>query len=121
MSARRLLRIVLCALVCHAAAASTADDPCAGFKWDLGRERELFASSPEALTAGTQAKAAPTLRPDRLYELMLVPQQQVSFAAPPGKTAPAQDSYAGLPGFVVPAAGDYRVSVDQPAWVDAVR
>jgi len=58
-----------------------ADDPCAGFKWDITQERALFAGPATSVTIGKTAPGAPALQPDRLYRLQLTPQDQVTFAA----------------------------------------
>jgi hypothetical protein len=96
-----------------------ADDPCAAFTWDVGRERALFASEPEILAAGT-AVASPSLAPDRLYQLRLSDQPEVAFAVPPGKSRPTDGAYAGLANVTVDVAGVYRISLDQPSWLDVV-
>src|SRR5689334_5466483 len=53
-----------------------ADDPCAGFTWDVAHERALFASAAQTLNAGRDAATAPAIETDRLYELTLAPNEQ---------------------------------------------
>jgi hypothetical protein len=101
------------------AAPSPADD-CVDFKWDVASERALFAGPATALTAGADAKTAPAMQLQHLYELKLLPQEQVSFATTPGKKSPRGASYAGLATFKIPAPGSYRVSIDMPFWIDVV-
>ena len=101
---------------CSAAAA--AEDPCAGFKWDVSRERALFASSAQEQPAGKDGASAPAVIPDRLYRLRLLPRGQVAFAVPPGRNTPAADTYAGLAALQIPASGSYRISIDLPIWID---
>jgi hypothetical protein len=96
-------------------------DECVDFKWDVAQERALFAATATPMTAGADAKSAPVMQLQHLYELKLLPQEQVSFAATPGKKSPRSDSYAGLVTFKIPAAGSYRVSIDMPFWIDVVR
>jgi hypothetical protein len=101
------------------AAPSVADD-CVDFKWDVAQERALFAGSATALAAGADSKSAPVMQLKQLYELQLLPQEQVKFAVTPGTKSPRSDSYAGLVAFKIPAAGSYRVSIDMPFWIDVV-
>jgi hypothetical protein len=101
-------------------AAFAADDPCAGFRWDIGHERALFAAAAETAVAGKDTASAPLLVPDRLYELQLTPQDQVKFAAPPGKKMLADGASAGLARLHLATAGEYRISLDQAFWIDAV-
>jgi hypothetical protein len=98
-----------------------AAEPCTGFKWDVTREQMLFAGRGTALTAGKVASAAPGIGTDKLYELELAPQADVSFAAVPGKKQPSSNgAFAGLVALRLPAPGNYRVSVDLGLWLDVV-
>ena len=65
-----------------------ADDACTGFKWDVSQERALFGSSALAQPAGKDVASATNLVPNRLYQLQLAPQSQVTFLVPPGKRLP---------------------------------
>ncbi len=107
-------------LLSIAAVPAHADDPCAGFKWDVSKERALFAASaqPQAQAAGKDGTGTPVLVPDRLYVLRLAPQDQVSFSVPPGKASRGEGSFAGLVELKIPAAGTYRIAVDLPLWID---
>jgi hypothetical protein len=98
---------------------SPAQD-CVDFKWDVAQERALFAGSATAVAAGADAKTAPAVQLQHLYELKLLPQGQVTFSATPGKN-PREGSYAGMVAFKIPTAGSYRVSIDLPFWIDVVR
>jgi hypothetical protein len=113
----RPLRLVLL-LLSVGAQALAGDDPCAAFKWDVSRERALFASAPAPTAAGKNGPSAPRLAPNRLYELQLLPASQVSFPVPPGRTSPAEGTYAGVFALSVPASGSYRVALDLPLWID---
>jgi hypothetical protein len=97
-----------------------ADDPCAAFSWDVRHERDLFSKQPVDLASGKALTDAPALTPDRLYELELRAQPEVSFSAPPSRTWPQEATYAGLARLTVETAGVYRLALDQPAWVDVV-
>jgi hypothetical protein len=97
-----------------------ADDPCAAFSWDVRHERDLFSKQPVDIASGRAFADAPALTPDRLYELELRAQPEVTFAAPPSRTWSEEATYAGLARLTVDTAGIYRFALDQPAWVDVV-
>jgi hypothetical protein len=103
-----------------AAVPAPADDACLDFKWDVGKERALFAGPPAELTAGKDSTSAPALAVGRLYALRLAAQDQVAFAAVPGKKAPVAGAYAGLATLKIQAAGSYRIAIDLPLWIDVV-
>lgn len=105
----------------RAAAHRAGPNPgCARFRWDIARERALFATPGEHAVAGRNAASAPLMRPDRLYVLSLSPQQDVHFVRLPEKRGLSDGAYAGLMRLRVPAAGLYRVSLDRPFWIDVV-
>lgn len=95
-----------------------ADDPCAGFTWNVAHERALFASAAQALNAGRDAATAPAIETDRLYELTLAPNEQVRLPAPNQKAHGAGTGSAGLVRLQVTKAGSYRISVGSQMWVD---
>jgi hypothetical protein len=103
-----------------AAGAAHADDPCAGFKWNVTRERALFAGQPQALTASQGAASAPELSPERLYDISLWPQAGLALRVPAGSKSRFEGASAGFARLSVPAAGRYRVSLGQPGWIDLV-
>ena len=103
-----------------ATVAAAADDPCAGFKWNVTAERALFAKPPEAVAAGKEAGAAPSVTVAKLYELSLAPQEGVKFPVTPGKRGLPDGAFAGLVHFKVPSTGSYRVSLDHAFWIDVV-
>jgi hypothetical protein len=97
-----------------------ADDPCAGFAWDVRHERALFATEPQILTGGQTAGTLPTLVAERLYQVELSAQSEVKFSAPPERKRGDGAAYAGLVRLTVEAAGAYRISLDQPLWIDVI-
>ena len=97
-----------------------ADDPCAAFTWDVRHERTLFGERPRPLTAGSTLAAAPAAVTDQLYALKLTGQAEVTFPKAPGKSPRNEAAYAGLLRLTVGAAGVYRISLDQPVWVDVI-
>jgi len=111
----------LLALVLEGAALPVlADDACVDFKWDVSKERALFAEAPAALTAGKDPRSAPVVVPNRLYRLKLMIQDTVAFSVTPAKNTPGAPAYAGLATLRTPLAGNYRVAVDLPLWIDVV-
>lgn len=119
---RQALLSVLAALLALPCATTRAhaDDPCAAFSWDVHHERELFSKEPVDLATGKAVADAPALTADRLYELELRAQPEVSFVAPPSRIWPAEATYAGLARLTVETAGVYRIALDQAAWIDVV-
>jgi hypothetical protein len=115
-----LLVLMALALSGPARPALTADDPCDGFSWRVGHERQLFGGAPASMAAGDSGKSAPRLVSDKLYELRLTAQDKVQFAAPPAKQPRVDAPLAGLARLHLNRAGLYRISLDQPFWVDAV-
>ncbi|MEP6547329.1 MAG: hypothetical protein ABJD53_07660 [Gammaproteobacteria bacterium] len=96
------------------------DDGCIDFKWDVSKERALFAGTPSAIKAGMDAKSAPVIVPNRLYKLRLAAPAQVTFALSPLKKKAAEGAFAGLARLKISAAGSYRVAIDVPVWIDVV-
>jgi hypothetical protein len=123
-SGRRLLRgiyyLLVLATALAAAASASADESCVDFKWDVSQERALFGASATPLAAGADAKSAPVLLVNHLYELQLAKQEQVNFAVAPGTKSPRAAAFAGLVSFKIPASGSYRVAIDMPFWIDIV-
>lgn len=118
--ARHCLPSCLVLALALAAASALAQDPCAKFSWDIAHEHALFATPAESLAAGHDVKSAPLLASDRLYELQLGAQSQISMALPSGKNTITKGAFAGLARLRLTQPGTYRVSMDQPAWIDVV-
>src|SRR5579862_2110400 len=91
-----------------------ADQGCLDFKWDVSKERALFAGPAQSVTAGKDPASAPAVVTSRLVKLTLTPQDQVTFAAAPGKKAPGTGAFAGLIALKIPAPGSFRIALDQP-------
>jgi len=122
MRCRASPRLFLSLVVALALAPSVAraDDACAAFTWDVAHERALFAEEPQPTSAARSPTAAPPLAPERLYQLQLSEQSQVTFAAPPGAKPRGESTYAGLARLTVDASGVYRIALSDAVWVDAV-
>lgn len=115
---RRGLCIALVAACGLAAAPAFSADTCDGFTWQVTQERAIFSGTPQSLPAGKEAAAAPQLEPGHLYELELLPQTDVTFAATSTKKMLTDGAHAGLALIDIPAAGRYRVSLDSETWID---
>jgi len=106
-------------LLAALAPAARAQDACMDFKWDVSKERALFAGPPTVMQAGTDVKSAPIVLPNHLYQLALAAQKSVDFQVRQGKKSD-DDAHAGLAILRISAEGSYRVSVDLPVWIDVV-
>lgn len=120
LPARHRILSILLALLAGAALPALADNDCVDFKWDVSKERALFAQAPGVLTAGKDPKSAPSIVPNRLYKLRLAVQDRVVFSAAPGKNKTATPAFAGLATLRIAAPGSYRIAIDLPLWIDVV-
>lgn len=120
MSRSALGSILIATAWVAAAAPALADESCVDFKWDVSQERALFGGPATPLTAGEDAKSAPVMQLNHLYELKLPAQERVTFAAAPGKKSPREGSHGGLVTFKIFGSGSYRVAIDMPFWIDVV-
>jgi len=118
----QLVRLSLLALAAAGAVApaAAADDPCAGFSWNVAHERALFAGAARALASGRDAASAPSLEVERLYELTLAQHEEVQLPVADRRAHGAGTGFSGLVRLEIPAAGSYRVSVGSQMWVDLV-
>ncbi len=113
-------KMVVAVLLGLCSAAAHADDPCAAFKWNVAQERALFAGKAQALAAAKEANAAPALAVGRLYDISLLPQATLALRVPAGPKSRFDGAFAGFAQLNIAAAGSYRVSLDQPGWIDLV-
>ncbi len=113
--------LLLAIVLGGASVPALADDGCIDFKWDVSKERALFAETPAKVTAGKDPRSAPVIVPNCLYRLRLMAQDTVAFSVTnPAKKAASTPAYAGLATLKVPVAGSYRIAVDLPLWIDVV-
>ena len=110
--------LILAFVLGGAALPALAEDACVDFKWDVSKERALFAETPVKLTAGKDPRSAPAVVPNRLYLLRLMVQDTVAFSVNPAKKMSSTPAYAGLATLKAPVAGSYRIAVDLPLWID---
>jgi hypothetical protein len=99
---------------------SVAADPCARYKWDVTRERALFAAPASPITAAKDGRSPPRIATGRAYRVELAPAAQVVFPTSPGKASPPEGNYSGVLSFNAPVSGNYRVAVDLAMWIDVV-
>ena len=104
----------------YVCAATAADEPCMDFKWDVSKERALYAGAASPLTAGIDFKFSPVAFPDRLYEIKLNEQEKVAFSVPPGKQPQGEQMHAGVLYVRVAVPGIYRIASDASVWIDVV-
>ncbi len=119
LPARHRILSIFLALLAGTALPALADNDCVDFKWDVSKERALFAQAPGELTAGKDPKSAPVIVPNRLYKLRLAVQDQVVFSTAPGKNT-ATPAFAGLARLRIAEPGSYRIAIDLPLWIDVV-
>lgn len=119
-----LIRSVLLggATLCSTILCSTAHaaDACAKVSEALPRENVLMHDPPRPQAANPGPLVIAFLQPGTLYELDLLPQNKVIFAAKPEKAQPVGSATAGLMGIKVPKAGRYRVMIATSHWLDLV-
>jgi hypothetical protein len=111
--------LVSLALVGGIPAAAPAEEPCTPLKWDVARERALFAGAPKLITAAPDASAAPALAQDALYELALKPQDQLILPVAARK-GPTEGVFAGLARLHVTAPGTYRIALAASGWIEVI-
>ena len=118
MGNRGLLAIGALVQLLGSAALQAADAGGCQFAWDVSHEQALFNGAAQTVVAGRVVSAAPQLEPNRLYELALAPQEQVTFAVAPGKKMLSDGAYGGVAHVHITQAGTYRVSLSAPFWID---
>jgi hypothetical protein len=116
----RLFVLLLACMAPSADRLARADESCTALKWDVTRERALFAAAAKAATAGRDAASGPRLLPGQLYELALRPQHQITPAAPLGGKARKDAAFAGLALLKISTPGNYRVSLARSGWIDVI-
>ena len=114
------LVLILGLLAGRAAVSAPAGDGCLDFKWDVSKERVLFAATPTVLPAGKDSKSAPTIVPNRFYSLQLLARDQVIFSVSPPAKKSAVAGYAGIAALNISVPGVYRIAMDLPSWIDVV-
>jgi hypothetical protein len=76
-------------LLIAGAFAGAADDECGTFSWPVAHERQLFAETAKTVAGGPDADSAPAIKVNRAYDVILMPEDVVRFAAPRGPDSTA--------------------------------
>lgn len=116
---RRGVSLALLAGAVFAGGALAADDPCQPFKWDLSRERVLFAA-PATKPIDGNATPPAAFNPEQAVDIRLQPQANVKLPAPPAKPMLTDGAWAGFATFTVARPGRYRIALDAPFWIDVL-
>jgi len=93
---------------------------CGDYTADLHSEMKLMSAQLTSVTAGSGAADAPEIKPGVAYSVRLLPQQQVHFALPPGQNRGGAGRSAGVLSLSDLPAGSWRISTDNPVWLDLV-
>ncbi len=104
----------------QAVSAAPADDGCVDFKWDVSKERALFAGTPTALTSGKDARIGADRRTEPALQISTPGPGSGCLRCIAGQTSREQNVYGGLAVLKISTAGSYRISVDLPFWIDVV-
>lgn len=71
-----------------------------------------------AVTAGADSKAAARIEPNKAAEVKLLP--AITPVLAPEQARTPENAHAGLLKVRIPAAGNWRVAISNPAWLDVV-
>ncbi|HXW61680.1 MAG TPA: hypothetical protein VEJ45_03710 [Candidatus Acidoferrales bacterium] len=93
---------------------------CGDYTADLHSEMKLMSAQLTDVTSGSGAADAAQIRPGVAYSVRLLPQQQVHFALPPGQNRGGAGRSAGVLSLSDLPAGSWRISTDNPVWLDLV-
>lgn len=102
------------------AAHEPARDGCGALSRDVVHELSVMRSPAISMTAEAGNARRPRLALDEHYALNLIAQDQMRFAAKPGRATRAASPRGGAFQFEVPATGRYRISITSRHWVDVV-
>lgn len=116
---RRGVGATLLALAALTSNALAADDPCQAFKWDLSRERALFAA-PAAAPIDGNAMPPAAFVVDQAVDIRLRPQASLKLPVPSAKPMLTDGAWAGFATFTVPRPGLYRIALDSHLWIDVL-
>jgi len=111
-----------CLLLCGLGIAAATEIPpgCDTFTWDVSRELAALQTPSIEITAGRGVDDIVRIDLDTRYQVHLVAQFEVTFAARPGKPMLDGDARSGLLTFQVPADGHYRAAITSGHWIDMV-
>jgi hypothetical protein len=93
---------------------------CGDYTANLHSEMKLMSGQLISVTAGSTAENAARIRPGVAYSVHLLSQQQVHFALPPVQNRNGTGRSAGVLSVGTLPAGKWRISTDNPVWLDLV-
>lgn len=93
---------------------------CGDFTADLHSELKLMSGQLTSITAGSSVADAAQIRAGVAYSVQLLPQHQVHFAVPPAQNRDGEGRSAGVLSLGDLPAGNWRISTDNPVWLDLV-
>jgi hypothetical protein len=101
--------------------AQHTEEGCDSFTWNLARELAAMKSPATLLAASADKRVNPVrLEEGRHVAVTLLPQNSVTFAAPPGRQRKSENPTAGLLFFKSGRAGRYRISLSSRHWIDVL-
>jgi hypothetical protein len=100
-----------------AAAPALAQEPtgCASLKWPLDQERALLAKPAQLASGGALADISTAVN------VTLAPLADAKLPSPPSRPSKYPNSLAGFLRAPAPAAGVYRITLAQGAWIDVIQ
>jgi hypothetical protein len=104
----------------HSQAMAQMQGGCSDYTADLHSEMKLMSGHLTGVAAGSGVTDAAQIRPGVAYSVHLLSQQQVHFALPPSQNRNGAGRSAGLLSLRNLPAGSWRISTDNPVWIDLV-
>lgn len=101
-------------LLLVAQACVAAPGECDSYTWDVRNERALFMTAPTPVVSSQEMTSAPRIQLGQLYQVQLSPKKQIG-RLPNDPPKPA--TYGGILSIQIPATGNYRLVMDNNAWV----
>jgi len=118
---RALLAAMFAAWIAPGAGAHEPEpDGCRALAHDVVHELAVMRSPAISLTAEASVDRHPSLDLDKHYAVNLLAQNQLRFAAKPGRATRAASPRGGAFQFEVPVTGRYRISITSRHWIDVV-
>ncbi len=118
---RTLLLAVSAMWVAHGVAAhEPAPDGCRALAHDVVHEVAIMRSPAIPMTAEVSDTRRPRLALDKHYAVNLLAQDQLRFAAKPGRASRTAAPRGGAFQFEVPVTGRYRISITSRHWIDVL-
>ena len=71
-----------------------------------------------AITAGASAKTATRIEPNKAAEVRLLP--TITPVLAPEQARTPENAHAGLLNVQIPTAGNWRIAISNPAWLDVI-